>query len=129
MDGSRLAFRDQTFDIAYSLSSIEHFGGFEGARRSVADMTRVLKPGGILALATEWCVRGRAGGEVFSPDEVRRIIDHPSLQLVQPIDDRVWDRYDTEPVDLRVNRFQTPHMLLKDGDAVFTSVMMFLRRV
>jgi SAM-dependent methyltransferase len=129
MDGSRLAFRDSTFDVVYSLSSIEHFGGFEGARRSVGDMARVLKPGGILALATEWCVRGTAGGEVFSPDDVRRIIDHPGLRLVQPIDDRVWDRYEAEPVDLRVNRFQTPHMLLKDGDAIFTSVMMFLRRV
>lgn len=128
MDGSRLAFRTAAFDVVYSLSSIEHFGGLEGARRSVGDMARVLKPGGILALATEWCVRGRAGGEVFAPDEVRRIIDHPALRLVQPIDDRVWDRYDAEPVDLRVNRFQTPHMLLKDGDAIFTSVMMFLRK-
>jgi SAM-dependent methyltransferase len=128
MDGSRLAFREGAFDVAYSLSSIEHFGGLEGARRAVGDMARVVKPGGILALATEWCVRGRAGGEVFSPDEVRHIIDHPELQLVQPIDDRVWDRYESEPVDLRVNRFQTPHMLLKDGEAVFTSVMMFLRR-
>ena len=27
MDGRRLAFRDGAFDIAYSLSSIEHFGG------------------------------------------------------------------------------------------------------
>jgi SAM-dependent methyltransferase len=129
MDGSRLAFRDARFDIVYSLSSIEHFGGFEGARRSVVDMTRVLKPGGILALATEWCVRGRAGGEVFSPAEVRGIIDHRGLQLVEPIDDRVWDRYDAEPVDLRVNRFQTPHMLLKDGEAIFTSVFVFLRKV
>jgi len=129
MDGSRLAFRDATFDIVYSLSSIEHFGGVDGARRSVGDMARVLKSGGLLALATEWCVRGKAGGEVFSPDEVRWIIDHPGLQLVQPIDDRVWDRYDVEPVDLRVNRFQTPHMLLKDGEAIFTSVMMFLRRI
>jgi len=128
MDGSRLAFRDSTFDVVYSLSSIEHFGGFEGARRSIDDMARVLKPGGILALATEWCVRGTAGGEVFSPNDVRRLIDHPELRLVQPIDDRVWDRYQSEPVDLRVNRFQTPHMLLKDGDAIFTSVMMFLRR-
>jgi SAM-dependent methyltransferase len=128
MDGSRLAFRDGAFDVVYSLSSIEHFGGLEGARRSVGDMARVLRPGGILALATEWCVRGRAGGEVFSPEEVRRIIDHPSLGLVEPIDDRVWDRYEAEPVDLRVNRFQTPHMLLKDGDAIFTSVMMFLRK-
>ena len=91
-------------------------------------MARVLKPGGILALATEWCVRGTPGGEVFSPDEVRRIVDDPGLALVQPIDDRVWDRYEAEPVDLRVNRFQTPHMLLKDGDAIFTSVMMFLKR-
>jgi SAM-dependent methyltransferase len=129
MDGSRLAFRDGAFDVAYSLSSIEHFGGVEGARRAVGDMARVLKPGGILALATEWCVRGRAAGEVFSPDEVRHIIDHPGLQLVQPIDDRVWDRYESEPVDLQVNRFQTPHMLLKDGEAVFTSVMVFLRRM
>ena len=62
------------------------------------------------------------------PNEVRRIIDHPGLELVQPIDDRVWDRYEVEPVDLRVNRFQTPHMLLKDGDAIFTSVMVFLRK-
>jgi SAM-dependent methyltransferase len=129
MDGSRLAFLDATFDIVYSLSSIEHFGGVDGARRSVGDMARVLKPGSILALATEWCVRGVAGGEVFSPDQVRHIVDHPGLQLVQPIDDRVWDRYEAEPVDLQVNRFQTPHMLLKDGDAIFTSVMMFLRRI
>jgi SAM-dependent methyltransferase len=128
MDGSRLGFCDSAFDVVYSLSSIEHFGGFDGARRSIDDMARVLKPGGILALATEWCVRGAAGGEVFSPDDVRRLIDQPDLRLVEPIDDRVWDRYQSEPVDLRVNRFQTPHMLLKDGDAIFTSVMMFLRK-
>ena len=116
MDGSRLGFRDACFDVAYSLSSIEHFGGVEGARRSVADMARVLKPGGILALATEWCVRGQAAGEVFSPEQVRAIIDHPRLRLVQPIDDRVWDRYETEPVDLRIDRFQSPHMLLKHDE-------------
>ena len=31
MDGRHLAFPDATFDIAYSLSSIEHFGGMAGA--------------------------------------------------------------------------------------------------
>jgi SAM-dependent methyltransferase len=128
MDGSRLGFVDRCFDVVYSLSSIEHFGGVDGARDAVAEMARVLRPGGVLALATEWCVRGTAGGEVFSPAEVRRIIDHPQLGLVQPIDDRVWDRYETPPVDLRVDRFQSPHMLLKHDEAVFTSVMMFLRR-
>jgi SAM-dependent methyltransferase len=128
MDGSRLAFRDDSFDVVYSLSSIEHFGGAEGARRSVGEMARVLKPGGILALATEWCVRGRAAGEVFSPAEVRGIIDHPRLRLVEPIDDRVWDRYEADPVDLRVDRFQTPHMLLKHDESIFTSVFVFLAK-
>jgi SAM-dependent methyltransferase len=129
MDGSRLAFADASFDVVYSLSSIEHFGGVDGARGSVGEMARVLKPGGILALATEWCVRGTAGGEVFSPAEVRRILDHPRLRLVQPIDDRVWDRYDTPPVDLRVDRFQSPHMLLKHDEAIFTSVFVFLEKI
>jgi SAM-dependent methyltransferase len=129
MDGSRLAFRDGSFDVVYSLSSIEHFGGVHGARGAVAEMARVLKTGGVLALATEWCVRGRAGGEIFSPAEVRHIIEHPTLQLVQPIDDRVWDRFETPPVDLRVDRFQSPHMLLKHDEAIFTSVFVFLRKV
>ena len=129
MDGSTLAFRDESFDVAYSLSSVEQFGGVVGARRSVADIARVLKPGGILALATEWCVRGTAAGEVFSPAEVRQIIDHPSLRLVQPIDERVWDRYEMDPVDLRVDRFQTPHMLLKHDGSIFTSVFVFLEKL
>ena len=129
MDGSRLAFADGSFDVVYSLSSIEHFGGVDGARGAVAEMARVLRPGGMLALATEWCVRGAAGGEIFSPDEVRRIIDHPRLRLVQPIDDKVWDRYETPPVDLRVDRFQSPHMLLKHDEAIFTSVFVFLEKL
>lgn len=129
MNGARLAFSDASVDVVYSLSSVEHFGGVEGARGSVAEMARVLRPGGILALATEWCVRGSAGGEVFSPDEVRRVIDHPRLRLVQPIDDKVWDRYETPPVDLRVDRFQSPHMLLKHDEAIFTSVFVFLEKL
>ncbi len=42
MDGRRLAFADAAFDVAYSLSSIEHFGGFAGARLAVEEMARVL---------------------------------------------------------------------------------------
>jgi SAM-dependent methyltransferase len=129
MDGLALAFRDASFDIVYSLSSIEHFGGADGACRAVAEMARVLKRGGVLALATEWCVRGEAGGDVFSPEDVARIIGHRGLRLVQPIDDRVWDRYEMDPVDLRVDRFQTPHMLLKHDATIFTSVYVFLEKL
>jgi hypothetical protein len=47
---------------------------------------------------------------------------------VQPIDDRVWQRYAARPVDLRSNRHETPHMLVEIDGTVFTSVMLFLRK-
>lgn len=128
MDGCRLGFRDASFDVAYSLSSIEHFGGVEGASTAVREMARVVKPGGIVAIATDWCVDGPPAEEVFTPDEVRAIIDVPGLSLVQPIDDRVWSRYQIDIVDVLSTPLKTPHMLLRQGDTVFTSVMMFLRR-
>ncbi len=129
MDGRRLAFRSGTFDVAYSLSSIEHFGGLPGARDAVVEMARVLKPGGMLVLATEYALSERAeGAEVFTAAELRQLVDHPSLRLVEPIDEGVWSRYETAPVDLRVNPYQTPHLVVKDGETVFTSVMMFLEK-
>lgn len=129
MDGRRLAFRDGTFDIAYSLSSIEHFGGVEAAWQAMDEMARVLRPGGIVAVATEYCLSGPPHHEAFQPDEVRAILDRPRLRLVQPVDERVHARYDVVPVDLWQNRYQTPHMAVKDRDTVFTSVMAFLEKV
>jgi SAM-dependent methyltransferase len=128
MDGRRLAFAARTFDIAYSLSSIEHFGGVDAAREAVGEMARVLRPGGTLVLATEYLLAGRHHDEAFQPAEIRTIIDHPALGLVEPIDERVWQRYRGVPVDLARNEHQTPHMVVADRGCVFTSVMLFLRK-
>ena len=46
-----LQFPDESFDIAYSLSSIEHFGGLEGASAALDEMARVVKPGGEIILS------------------------------------------------------------------------------
>jgi SAM-dependent methyltransferase len=129
MDGRRLAFRDAAFDIAYSLSSIEHFGGVAGAVATIREMTRVLKPGGVLALATEYVLAGPRHPETFLPDEIRALIDQPGLQLVEPIDESVYRRYTYRAVDLYNSPYQTPHMVVRFGDTVFTTVMIFLRRV
>lgn len=128
MDGRYLAFHDNTFDVVYSLSSIEHFGGVEGARRAIHDMARVLKPGGVLAIATEYVLNGKRHHEAFQPDEVRQLLTHPALSLVQPIDVDVWKRNDYRAIDLRLNPHQTPHMVVYDMGAEFTSVMAFLRK-
>jgi SAM-dependent methyltransferase len=128
MDGRYLAFRAGLFDIAYSLSSIEHFGGWQGSRHAVEEMVRVVKPGGLIVLATEWQVSGEPRDEVFQPDEFRALIDLPDCELVEPLDDRVWSRYPQRPVDLEKNPYETPHMLVRLGETVFTSVVVFLRK-
>jgi SAM-dependent methyltransferase len=129
MDGRRLAFRPATFDIVYSLSSIEHFGGLEGAVAAVDEMARVLKPGGVLVLATEYCLSGPPHHEAFQPAEVARLLGRPGLRLVEPLDERVHARYEMAAVDIRRNPYQTPHMAVRDGDTVFTSVVAFLERI
>ncbi len=129
MDGRQLAFRDDTFDIAYSLSSIEHFGGVAGAAATVREMGRVLKPGGILALATEYVLAGPPHDETFLPDEFAGLVDQPGLELVQPIDEAVYQRYEYAAIDLYRNPYQTPHMVVRFDATVFTTVMVFLRKL
>lgn len=128
MNGTALGLREGAFDVAYSLSSIEHFGGVEGARAAVVEMGRVVRSGGLVVVATEYAVSGPPRDEVFSPADITRIFDVPGLELVEPFDDRVWRRYEATPVDLVANPFETPHMLVQIEDTVFTSVLVFLRK-
>lgn len=116
MDARHLDFADATFDIVYSLSSIEHFGSPADIAASAAEMARVLKPGGVAVVVTECLLRlhpadrapaelairlatlGRrrsgatlrrrvALAEAFTPAELQRSIVGPSgLRLLQPLD-------------------------------------------
>ena len=128
MDGRHLAFRDGAFDVAYSLSSIEHFGGMPGAVATIQEMARVLRPGGVLALATEYVIAGPPHDETFQPAEFMELIGQSGLELVEPIDTDVYRRYAHAAVDFYKNPFETPHMVVRFGDTVFTTVMAFLRR-
>jgi SAM-dependent methyltransferase len=119
-DARALDFADASFDVVYSLSSIEHFGGPREIAAAAREMARVLRPGGQLVLATE-CFLGRhpfdiavaqyaarllSGGrvcatatprhrvtEVFTPGELqRRVVAPTELALVQPLSLRVSPR-------------------------------------
>jgi hypothetical protein len=81
-------------------------------------------------VATEWRISGppSPAEEVFEPEEIRRLADLDTLELIEPFDDRVWMRYQTRPVNLRRNRYETPHMLVEIDGTVFTSAILFLRK-
>ena len=113
MNALALDFPDDAFDIVYSISSIEHFGGPAQTARAAREMARVLRPGGHAVVITE-CLLGRhpldapivnyairlaTGGrrcakatprrravDAFTPAELQRDIIGPSgLELVQPL--------------------------------------------
>ena len=66
-------------------SSIEHFGDFPDVRRAVEEMFRVLRPGGILALATEFRLEG---DRIGYPGLLR--FDEPELRALL-LDGLWWD--------------------------------------
>jgi SAM-dependent methyltransferase len=128
MDALRLGLAGECADVAYSLSSIEHFGGVAGASRAIDEMARVLRPGGMLALATEYVIGGPPHDETFSPSEFERLIERPDLVPVAPFDRSVYSRYEYSAVDLYANPHQTPHMVVRFDDTVFTTAFVFMRK-
>lgn len=115
MDGRSLAFPDSSFDVVFSISSIEHFGGPGDIARGARELGRVLRPGGHAVIITECFLRRhplsaapvdfalrlaslgrlrrqatprrRAGVDVLTPRELSRWIVRPSgLELLQPLD-------------------------------------------
>jgi SAM-dependent methyltransferase len=115
MDGRALDFPDASFDVAFSVSSIEHFGALGDVARGAREIGRVLRPGGHAVIITECFLRRhplsaapvdfalrvaslgrrrrqatprrRAGVDVLTARELERSIVRPSgLKLLQPLD-------------------------------------------
>lgn len=114
MDALRLDVPDESFDVVFSLSSIEHFGQPADIQRAAREMARVVKPGGHLIIVTEVLVKAHpldwpplqvaiktiSGGrrlpratmrkrmmDAFRPREVQRDVVAPTgIPLVQPLD-------------------------------------------
>src|SRR5918994_690048 len=136
MDGTKLEFPSETFDIAFSFSSIEHFGGKDhsGALKSMKEIERVLKPGGIAVIATEYIINDKDHPEFYNKKTIYSdLIDKlDSLKLVEPLDLRIttktldtvmdysnalyWDSAD----DYKFQKSH-PHLLLKLRNILYTS--------
>lgn len=137
MNALELDFPDDSFDAVFSSSSIEHFGGLREIRRSVEEIYRVLRPGGVAALATEFKVQGSGHGwpGVFLFDEAAlraTIFDGLWWDPATPLRTSVSAETLRAPVDLQAALAeprahvqvwsQYPHLVLRQDPYLFTSV-------
>jgi SAM-dependent methyltransferase len=92
-DGTDLPFRDGEFDVAVSMSTIDHVVDHEARQQFVAEMARVTRPGGqvVITVPNRWS-RGYARRpstshewfeHCFSPRELKRMIRTAGLEIVQ----------------------------------------------
>ena len=133
MDALDLQFDDDTFDFVFTFSSIEHFGGHAGAALATQEIARVLKPGGVAAIATELILNGPSHPEFFMPGELEPcFLKTSGLELVEPLDLHVDDELISNPVRFEYppgfQGYTGPHTSVVCGDLTFTSVEFFLRK-
>lgn len=116
MDMRDLHYPDNTFDGIFSSSSIEHVGSFEDVKQAAREIGRVLKPGGICSLSTEFKLTGNGDGWpgvlLFTPERIEECIIKPSglievdtpdysftdehIQNAVSLERMVFDHYDPE---------------------------------
>jgi len=90
MDGRDLRYEDDSFDFVFSSSSIEHFGEFGDVATSMREIGRVLKPGGIVSLSTEFKLAGPGGGFhnvlTLDTDDLCALIEASGLRMIDDLD-------------------------------------------
>jgi len=131
LDGTDLSiYPADTFDFGWSLSSIEHFGSHERAADAVRELARVIRPGGVVALATEYLLLPeQTHVEYFNRQDLEDFVINatPDLELVE------WS---LPPADFLIDSIVFPngidrvrrHVVLNDGSVQWTSVLLFLRK-
>jgi SAM-dependent methyltransferase len=149
MDARELRYDDGTFDAIFSSGSIEHFGTLDDIARACAEAFRVLRPGGVLAIATEFLIVGEPlrypSAVMFTEELLWEVLigDHnwkPLTELdlavsaatrateldvpteVEPEYERHIRRHNGRIVfhELELSRY--PHVVLRVGENLFTSV-------
>jgi SAM-dependent methyltransferase len=140
MDALELRYEDQAFDGVFSSGSVEHFGDRATVRRAFAEIHRVLRPGAVAALSTEYRISGEGdlpGTLLFTRDDLGELWDG-LFEPIEPLDLTLSEStraviidFDAAAADVREGRewSQYPHIVLSHQGRLWTSVHLALRRL
>jgi SAM-dependent methyltransferase len=148
MNATALDCEDASCDYVYSSSAIEHFGPEEQIAKSAFEIGRVLRPGGIASLSTEYRIYG--GSEwldkytyLFTKKAIEQLIIEPSG--CERVDSPVWSvsvrtmlsltsqqraqeqaRRMTNRLQFQWNKY--PHVVLYGRGQAWTSLQITMRK-
>lgn len=140
-DMCNLPFPDNSIDGIFSSGSIEHVGKagiFDGdaIAQAAREIGRVLRPGGVASISTEWKIWGDGWGwshvRLFDEYDLMKYIVGPSgLEMIDELDDTFDGDFDDamslpDYVQGRVS--EEDFGLISDHDFLFTSVHVALRK-
>jgi glycosyltransferase involved in cell wall biosynthesis/SAM-dependent methyltransferase len=142
MDGRVLDYPDGSFAGVFSSGSIEHFGELPDVAAAAFEIGRVLEPGGVASLSTEFLLSGPPGALgwpgvlLFNPERLRRyIVEASGLEPVDELETAV------STATLRTQRTlavvlreieqgerKLPYVVLEHDGQLFGSVHLALRK-
>ena len=94
-------------------------------------MYRVTKPGGVACIATELILNRSTHREYFALGELESVIlsSTPMRLVGGDLDLRIAESLFEHPIDLACDDLAvSPHLVLKSGAVIFTSIVLFLQK-
>ena len=134
-DGTKLPYKNSSYDFCWSLSSIEHFGGAEAAAEAIREMGRVTKHGGIICVASEYRIdkSSQRHPESFTREQIEEFII-PADSKLRLVNGMSWKLPPKEYLDNPINTLtedvhrRKRHVVLRDKKVHWTSFMLFFRK-
>lgn len=92
MDMRQIEFPDESFDFACSSSAARHIGGWDDLKAHLSEVKRVLKPGGVCVMTTDFIYGPpihTPGGMKFDAEGLERLLQVSGMDYRPIIDCRV----------------------------------------